>query len=59
MATDDKSDDKKSLILKWLTQWRDQSRQHGSKLEYVYGKVSFFYINRFMKNFKFFFEFRH
>ncbi|KAH9527362.1 Crossover junction endonuclease mus81 [Dermatophagoides farinae] len=39
MATDDKSDDKKSLILKWLTQWRDQSRQHGSKLEYVYGKA--------------------
>ena len=37
------TDDMKSLILKWLTQWRDQSRQHGSKLEYVYGKVSFFY----------------
>lgn len=27
------------LIIKWLTEWRNQAKACGSKMEFVYGKV--------------------
>nr|XP_027201123.1 crossover junction endonuclease MUS81-like [Dermatophagoides pteronyssinus] len=39
MSQENRADDINPLIIKWLTQWRDQARQHGSKLEFVYGKA--------------------
>ncbi|KAH9420217.1 Crossover junction endonuclease mus81 [Dermatophagoides pteronyssinus] len=39
MSQENNADNINPLIIKWLTQWRDQARQHGSKLEFVYGKA--------------------